>query len=104
LTKIKIIPVNWVFLGDGPLLDKCRKITAGLTNVAFENRLPYLELPSRIRRADILLGIFGDTPKTRRVIPNKVFQSMACGRPVITAATPAYPQSRGHCLCSGVHG
>ncbi len=86
-------PVNWVFLGDGPLLDKCQKITAGLSNVSFENWLPYLQLPSRIRRADILLGIFGATPKTRRVIPNKVFQSMACGRPVITAATPAYPRS-----------
>jgi len=84
-------PVKWVFLGDGPLLDTCRKITAGLPNVSFENWLPYLQLPSRIRRADILLGIFGDTPKTRRVIPNKVFQSMACGRPIITAATPAYP-------------
>jgi glycosyltransferase involved in cell wall biosynthesis len=85
--------VNWVFLGDGPLLEKCQKITAGLPNVSFENWLPYLQLPSRIRRADILLGIFGDTPKTGRVIPNKVFQSMACGRPVITAATPAYPRS-----------
>jgi len=85
--------VNWVFLGEGPLLEKCQEITAGLPNVFFENWLPYLQLPSRIRRADILLGIFGDTPKTRRVIPNKVFQSMACGRPVITAATPAYPRS-----------
>ena len=95
-------PVNWVFLGDGPLLEKCQKITAGLTNVFFENWLPYLQLPSRIRRADILLGIFGDTPKTRRVIPNKVFQSMACGRPVITAATPAYPRSLLESTDSGI--
>ena len=29
--------VNWVFPGDGPLLEKCRKITAGLPNVSFEN-------------------------------------------------------------------
>lgn len=50
-------PVKWVFLGDGPLLEKCQKITAGLPNVSFENWLPYLQLPSRIRRADILQGI-----------------------------------------------
>jgi glycosyltransferase involved in cell wall biosynthesis len=85
-------PVRWTFLGNGPLLNRCQKMTAGLPNVFYEKWLPYLQLPSRIRRADILLGIFGDTPKTRRVIPNKVFQSMACGRPVITAATSAYPR------------
>jgi glycosyltransferase involved in cell wall biosynthesis len=95
-------PVKWVFLGDGPLLEKCQKITAGLPNVFFENWLPYLQLPSRICRADILLGIFGDTPKTRRVIPNKMFQSMACGRPVITAATPAYPRNLLESRDSGI--
>lgn len=84
-------PVRWVMLGDGPIKGECMRRAQGLANVTFEPRLPYFELPARIHQADVLLGIFGTSAKAGRVIPNKVFQALACGRPVITRDANAYP-------------
>jgi glycosyltransferase involved in cell wall biosynthesis len=52
--------------------------------------LPYEHLPNRIAEAHILLGIFGSSVKADLVIPNKMFQAMAVGRPVITRRSKAY--------------
>jgi len=35
----------------------------------------------------VCLGIFGTTPKARRVVPNKVFQGAAAGCAIITSDT-----------------
>ena len=84
-------PVRWSLLGDGPTKPGCQAAATGLNTVFFEARIPYAQLPARIHRADILLGVFGTTQKAGRVIPNKVFQALASGRPVITRASDAYP-------------
>lgn len=60
-----------------------------LPNVTFCDPVPSADLPARVAQADISLGIFGTTGKAGRVIPNKVYQTLALGRAVVSASTPA---------------
>jgi glycosyltransferase involved in cell wall biosynthesis len=60
-----------------------------LANVSFEGMKPLADIPRYIASAHVSLGIFGNTEKTGRVIPNKVFEQLAMGAATITADTPA---------------
>ncbi len=88
--KTQDLGAIWTLLGDGEYRPACERLTRGLSNVRFEPWLPYEHLPDRIAEAQILLGIFGSSVKADLVIPNKMFQAMAVGRPVITRRSKAY--------------
>jgi glycosyltransferase involved in cell wall biosynthesis len=81
---------RWVLLGDGDIKEKIQAQAADCPNIIFEPWIPYETLPDRIARAHILLGVFGPTVLSGLVIPNKMFQSMAMGRPVVTSYSEAY--------------
>ena len=87
--------VQWCLVGDGPLRAACQSRVQKRTQVRFEDWVPYNMLPARIAEADIVLGIFGSTPKAARVVPNKLCQALACGRPVVSRVTPAIPEELG---------
>ncbi len=58
-------------------------------NVEWIRWVEYHRLPMELHRAGCALGIFGTSEKALRVIPNKAFQALACGTPLVTADTPA---------------
>ncbi|WP_282825235.1 glycosyltransferase [Gulosibacter sediminis] len=78
-------------VGDGQDADEVRRILVG-DPVEWIPWVEPEELPSLVASFDVCLGIFGDTPKAKAVVPNKVYQGAAAGCAVITSSTT--PQSR----------
>ncbi len=78
-------------VGWGPEKEKIMGLFNGLKpdNLFFIGGLNKELLREKIAEADLCLGIFGDTNKTKRVIPNKVYDYAAMRKPVVTADTPA---------------
>lgn len=60
-----------------------------LKNIRIIRQINEYKLPYYIQKADIQLGIFGDSIKTRLVIPNKAYTALAMKKPLITSETIA---------------
>ena len=85
LAAARLVPdVPFVIAGEGQLAPLLSDRPANVEHVPW---IDYRDLPAAYRRAGCALGIFGAGEKAARVIPNKVFQALACARPVITADT-----------------
>ena len=60
-----------------------------LNNVKLQGYIPLEKVPEQIFLSDIQLGIFGNTPKAKMVISNKVVCAVAMGKPIITGFSKA---------------
>lgn len=76
-----------VFLGDGKEKPALRTQAAemGLNNVCFIPPVPKAEMPEALAAADACIAILKPIPLYRTVYPNKVFDYMAAGKPVVLA-------------------
>jgi glycosyltransferase involved in cell wall biosynthesis len=91
--------VRFLMIGGGRTLPSVKACAAGLGlgNIDFEGWQGQAALAGTAAvRADICLGIFGRTEKAARVVPHKIFQSMAMAKAVVTARTPAVEEFFGH--------
>jgi glycosyltransferase involved in cell wall biosynthesis len=79
--------VKFVIVGDGAELPDLRAVAAaqGLTNVRFTGLLPRDRMPSVLAAIDIALVTLRPSDVFRTVLPSKMFEAMAAGRPVVLA-------------------
>ena len=79
-------------VGDGQTYEEASSLaeTLRVKNVTFHRTwlLPEDLIADYIIPADVCLGVFGDSPKARQVVPIKVFVALAMGKPVITGDSP----------------
>jgi len=82
--KIRII-------GKGQTFDACVALAddLGVNNVRFEGWRKVEDISKLAESAHLILGIFGQTEKARRVIPNKVYEALSMGRPLVTGDSAA---------------
>ncbi len=83
--------IDWQIIGKGQEEARIRaeleaRPVPGLTWTPW---VDYAGLSAQIAAADVCLGIFGSSEKAARVIPNKAYQILASGRPLVTRDGPA---------------
>jgi glycosyltransferase involved in cell wall biosynthesis len=81
--------IHTTIIGDGqdrPILDDAIKRTG--VRLDLSGLVPLDELPSRIASSSVCLGVFGDSDKAGRVVPHKLYESLAMGRPIVTREGP----------------
>jgi glycosyltransferase involved in cell wall biosynthesis len=78
--------IRFVLVGAGQTLTsvRARREARPGADLEFRPAVPLRDLPALVAAADICLGIFGTSDKAHRVVPNKVWQCLAAGRPVVT--------------------
>jgi glycosyltransferase involved in cell wall biosynthesis len=90
--------IHFRIVGGGQEYDMIQELVQELKlegRIEFTGKVPVEKIPGYMASAHIVLGIFGDTEKTKRVIPNKVYEAMAMGKATITADTPAIQELEG---------
>src|SRR5205814_4207066 len=81
-------------VGEGPqraqLEERARQ--EGLRNIVFHGPRPKSLMPAIVAASDVGVAVLQDNPTFRTVYPNKIFDYMACARPVLLAIDGAARQ------------
>lgn len=105
--KLRGENIQFVLVGDGQTEKRTHDLAKELAvdNIRFVGRVAQDEVLQHVRDADVVLGIFGNTPKAARVIPNKVYEGLASRVAVVTGDSPAIHElfhNREHLLLCGL--
>jgi len=79
--------VLFLLVGEGVKKDELKSEAArrGLTNVEFRDSFPYERMPVLLSASDACLVSLKNLPLFTGAIPSKLYEIMACGRPILLA-------------------
>jgi glycosyltransferase involved in cell wall biosynthesis len=88
---VREMPIQWIMIGTGQEAGRVSALLDAepLPRLQWIPWVPYAQLRDYIASAQVCLGIFGTSEKAGSVIPNKVFQVLCAGRPLITRDSAA---------------
>jgi glycosyltransferase involved in cell wall biosynthesis len=89
--------VRLVVVGDGDLdhkLQELKQSTLG-ERLILTGRVPYQRIPDFVAAADVCLLPFHTIPATEHIVPIKLYEYMAAGKPVIAAPLPGVRRDVG---------
>ena len=79
--------IHFLFVGEGAekaaLVERARALRLG--NVSFREAVPREDVPALYRAADVCLVPLRAVPLFRSFIPSKMFEILACGRPILAS-------------------
>ena len=83
--KLVDYPINFKFIGEGIKKQELINLVESkkLNNIIFENSLPRLKLIEEIKKASICIVPLINKRLFRAAIPSKIFEIMACSKPVV---------------------
>ncbi|UCD16329.1 MAG: glycosyltransferase family 4 protein [Candidatus Zixiibacteriota bacterium] len=80
---------HFVFVGDGQKKETYRQLAKqyNLTNISFIGLQPLEQIPYFLHAGDVLVDCLKDVPFAQSVLPVKMFEYMAAGKPIIFGST-----------------
>jgi len=81
---------DFMLIGAGPERPRLERLVAArAAPLTWRADVPLAALPDELAAAAVVLGVFGEGRKAAMVVPNKVYQAAAAGRPLVTRDGPA---------------
>jgi glycosyltransferase involved in cell wall biosynthesis len=84
LLKNKIPPVKFLIIGGGPSFNKIKSMANNKPEIILVGFKTQNDLPRYISLADICVNSFEVNYVTDRILPTKILEYLACGKPVLS--------------------
>lgn len=83
----KMFPLKLIIIGNGPMMDSIKRLSEKYhlcDDIIITGNLPQNDIPKYIACMDTCLIPFDNSPISQNALPLKVFEYLACGKPVLT--------------------